>query len=227
MFANAKLRIIGILLGLGFVPVHISSSHAQIAADPLVKFGMEIAETSLGVSITELDNSRPVARKFREGDILVSYTVIVEGKPQLNKILNADSVDDLKALIRDGQKVSVTVLRPIGGEQSNYQSIELEIDALDLMRPSVVALAPQTYTKSYSTTAGDVPVPAEGEASGMIVKVHYATDRRLEASGQYSGERDLTPQPIKYGICEVSIPPNHRRGQLESPTMWDWYPAEP
>lgn len=228
MFLSTKARVIGALLGLGLVATQLSPSFSQTPADPIVKFGMEIAETNLGVRIAELDDSRPVAKKLREGDILVSYTVIVDGRQQLNKIVNAGSVDELKAMIRDGKKVSVTVLRPIGNDQSNFESLELEFDALDLMRPQVVETATVTTTKTYSTTASDPPAAlVEGEATAMIVKVHYATDRRLEANGQYSGERDSAPQPIKYGICEVSIPPNHRRGQLESPTMWDWYRPNP
>jgi esterase/lipase superfamily enzyme len=38
--------------------------------------------------------------------------------------------------------------------------------------------------------------------------------------GQYSGVRDLGPASIKYGVCEVTIPPNHKSGHVEGPKWW-------
>lgn len=220
-------RSISILLGFSLATAQLSSAFSQSPAEPIVKFGMEIVDTNLGVRIVELDGSRPVARKLREGDILVSYTVIVDGQKQLNKIVNSNSVDELKALILQGQKVNVTVLRPGGNNQNSFESLELELEAFDLMRPQTVEVAAEVTTRTYSSTERNPLELVVNEPSAMIVKVHYATDRRFEPGGQYSGERDPAQQPIKYGICEVSIPPNHRRGQLESPTMWDWYRPNP
>ena len=48
------------------------------------------------------------------------------------------------------------------------------------------------------------------------VAVYYGTDRKL-VGGQYSGERNPANNPLKYGICYVSIPPDHRIGLLEGP----------
>ncbi len=228
MFLSTTPRFVVMLLGFGWAVVQHSLAFSQHPAEPIVKFGMEIVDTNLGVRIAELDGSRPVAKKLREGDVLVSYTVVIEGEQQTKKIVSSESVDELKAFIRDGQKVSVTVLRRTANDPNSFESLEVELDALDLMRPQVVELATESVTQSYSTTASNYQLaPAEDEATPMIVKVHYATDRRLEPNGRYSGERDSAAQPIKYGICEVSIPPNHRRGQLESPTMWDWYRPNP
>jgi esterase/lipase superfamily enzyme len=55
-----------------------------------------------------------------------------------------------------------------------------------------------------------------------VVEVFYATDRKstggsapTKAYGSAWGDASL-----RYGICEVSIPHDHRMGRLESPSIW-------
>jgi len=81
------------------------------------------------------------------------------------------------------------------------------------------------YMAIYPTlqvARGPIPISREVEldVNYAIVKVYYATDRNKtgseEPSEYYGSERsDLT-----YGICEVSIPRNHKKGELESPSIW-------
>jgi len=76
----------------------------------------------------------------------------------------------------------------------------------------VGARPPATYEP-----AGAEPKPYGNYA---VVKVFYATDRRRTASFKpsqtYGGQRDI----LTYGICEVSIPRDHRMGEIERPVVW-------
>ena len=59
-----------------------------------------------------------------------------------------------------------------------------------------------------------------GEANYKVVRVNYATDRQPTGSRQpaewFGGERGT----LSYGFCDVSIPLDHRPGELESPSIW-------
>ena len=60
-----------------------------------------------------------------------------------------------------------------------------------------------------------------------VVKVHFATDRQRDlgkpATQRFSAERSSSGDSgsgISYGQCEISIPRDHRMGELESPSLW-------
>ena len=59
-----------------------------------------------------------------------------------------------------------------------------------------------------------------------VVKVHFATDRQRDlgkpAARRFSGQRSGSGDNggISYGHCEISIPRDHRMGELESPSLW-------
>lgn len=60
-----------------------------------------------------------------------------------------------------------------------------------------------------------------------VVKVHFATDRQRDlgkpAAQRFSGERSSAGASgggISYGHCDISIPRDHRMGELESPSLW-------
>ena len=59
-----------------------------------------------------------------------------------------------------------------------------------------------------------------GEPNYKVVRVNYATDRKPTGSRQpaewFGGERGT----LSYGVCDVSIPLDHRPGELESPSIW-------
>lgn len=80
---------------------------------------------------------------------------------------------------------------------------------------------PRPKTRSRppaAAAAGGDPPPA----GGVSVDVYYATDRNLVRSGEqvsYGKERAA----LTYGVVQVSVPPNHRVGELERPA---WYKLE-
>lgn len=72
--------------------------------------------------------------------------------------------------------------------------------------------------QSMTEPAGSV------EPDYAIVPVHFATDRNFTGSDipseMFGSDRAPADQPISYGICKVSIPRDHRMGELESPSIW-------
>ena len=77
------------------------------------------------------------------------------------------------------------------------------------------------------------PAPADKSAvvsNYAVVKVYFATDRQRDLgkppAQRFSGERSLTggnggsDGALSYGSCDISIPRDHRMGQLESPSLW-------
>ncbi|NHQ92338.1 alpha/beta hydrolase [Janthinobacterium lividum] len=96
---------------------------------------------------------------------------------------------------------------------------------LDALRPPV-ALPPAAPAASATQTA---PAPADKSAdvsNYAVVKVYFATDRQRDVgkppAQRFSGERNVMGGngPLSYGSCDISIPRDHRMGQLESPSLW-------
>lgn len=65
-----------------------------------------------------------------------------------------------------------------------------------------------------------IPEIPESELAYATVKVFYATDRNLTANKNPSEMFGANRSQLKYGTCEVSIPRDHRMGELESPSIW-------
>jgi esterase/lipase superfamily enzyme len=81
--------------------------------------------------------------------------------------------------------------------------------------------APRNQPTAPSHT-GPRPPPqtgAEDEKNYAIVRVYYATDRRLTANDQPAEKYGADRGTMTYGTCDVSIPRDHRMGQLESPSI--------
>ena len=66
----------------------------------------------------------------------------------------------------------------------------------------------------------DAPAAANGNKD-LVRRVFYGTDRKASGMTQpkefYGNERG---EELQLGICEVSIPPDHKMGELESPKWW-------
>ena len=76
------------------------------------------------------------------------------------------------------------------------------------------------------------PLQASMEKSALVsnyavVKVGFATDRQRDlgkpAAQRFNNERNNSSGSnagLSYGHCEISIPRDHRMGELESPSLW-------
>ncbi|MDN2710298.1 alpha/beta fold hydrolase [Janthinobacterium sp. SUN118] len=87
----------------------------------------------------------------------------------------------------------------------------------------------QRPVTAIDITPASVPTPADKSAvvsNYAVVKVYFATDRQRDvgkpAALRFSGERSTGggDAPLSYGSCDISIPRDHRMGQLESPSLW-------
>jgi esterase/lipase superfamily enzyme len=62
----------------------------------------------------------------------------------------------------------------------------------------------------------------EKAASDTVVRVFYGTDRRKidsDSKVAYSGDRSHS-ESLNLGFCDISIPPTHKTGRLETPKWW-------
>ncbi len=83
--------------------------------------------------------------------------------------------------------------------------------------PKLARKAPKTTkpkTRKFKAALSEDP-----EAKYSVVKVHYATDRNRTGLGDFTNFYGAGRSEVSYGICEVSIPRDHRMGQLEAPSM--------
>jgi esterase/lipase superfamily enzyme len=90
--------------------------------------------------------------------------------------------------------------------------------------------------------AHDASVPADGPIAGRTaeapvdqrarsvhpdreerfttIRVFYGTNRRSTGSDDPKAMYGTTGGDVSYGFCDVSIPPDHQEGELESPSIW-------
>lgn len=94
--------------------------------------------------------------------------------------------------------------------------------------PLAVMFLPEEITPVRSGLADDVAslgrvavrAPLEwGEPDYAVVRVHYGTDRTPSAPDPLPGFGPGRGELV-YGRCDVSIPRDHRMGDLESPSIW-------
>jgi esterase/lipase superfamily enzyme len=91
------------------------------------------------------------------------------------------------------------------------------------MPPTQPTTAPRVTVKGATADERHTPPAAKGEINADYAKttVFYATDRNVgdikaTAEELYGVER----AELSYGMCEVTIPREHRMGELESPSVW-------
>lgn len=58
------------------------------------------------------------------------------------------------------------------------------------------------------------------EPDYAVVRVFFATDRNLTRSEKPDEMFGVSRSDLSYGTCEVSIPRDHRMGELEGPSIW-------
>ena len=68
------------------------------------------------------------------------------------------------------------------------------------------------------------PAPTRGSAtaaSHAVVRVFFATDRRVETRRPLAFDSEPADgNQVSYGVCLVSVPRDHRMGELEGPSIW-------
>ncbi len=59
----------------------------------------------------------------------------------------------------------------------------------------------------------------DGAPDHAVMKVFFATDRELSGDRHPARQFGSVRGPLRYGHCEVSIPRDHRMGEMESPSL--------
>lgn len=67
---------------------------------------------------------------------------------------------------------------------------------------------------------GGLEQAAGPDGDYAIVRVHYATDRNITGDERPSRMYGTERSGVTYGSCYVSIPRDHRMGELEEPSIW-------
>lgn len=81
---------------------------------------------------------------------------------------------------------------------------------------------PPTPVPASRSAAETVEAAAEATAAEEVhlVEVFFGTDRVVQMQGGAVGFSSESAAEVTYGVAEVSIPPKHVTGQLESPRWW-------
>lgn len=86
------------------------------------------------------------------------------------------------------------------------------------------------FVRNISDPAGTVNIEvsqpsALGENRAVlpdaaVIKVYFAADRKLTGDADDPFGTDPSVGALQYGVCNVSIPRNHKMGELEGPVIW-------
>ncbi len=132
--------------------------------------------------------------------------------------------DELVAAGFDGR--ADTESRGVGWFLSSFEGTSRQ-DVVAAIAYLEASLRGPTGTTKTSGTHGayvaSTPTePSEPTTPYAVHLVFYATDRALReptSVGDFGGDRSKA-NVVSYGLCEVSIPRDHRMGRLESPAIW-------
>ena len=97
-------------------------------------------------------------------------------------------------------------------------------ESVQTVKVLLVNNAPRPIAYRIKVTEQIVRNSDSGKAAGhTIFRLYYATDREPAVDPRYApyfGGKPAESGALSFGICEVSIPRDHRMGRLEIPSMW-------
>jgi len=76
------------------------------------------------------------------------------------------------------------------------------------------------YASPVSGRTVATPAATETGKKYAVVRVFFATDRNLTGSEEPAAMFGVERSEMRYGFSDVSIPPGHSTGELESPSIW-------
>jgi len=82
---------------------------------------------------------------------------------------------------------------------------------------------PVFHAPAAAPAAEQAPAPAQAAAPApnyAVIKVFFATDRNLTRDTLPARKFGTQRSELSYGSCDISIPRDHRMGELESPSLW-------
>lgn len=83
-----------------------------------------------------------------------------------------------------------------------------------------VPYSPYPPVTAAEPGGAEAPAGAGGPLNYAVMKVFFATDRNLTSEREPARKFGAQRSELSYGSCDVSIPREHRMGELESPSLW-------
>jgi esterase/lipase superfamily enzyme len=95
--------------------------------------------------------------------------------------------------------------------------------------PAPEAAAPDDLPKTaLAPREGVAQVPGAAARPYTTIRVFYGTNRVPSGDRQPAKFYGTQGGPLSFGFCDVSLPPNHQSGELESPKLWKFeFRADP
>ena len=166
-------------------------------AEPLFKQALSIREKALGPDHLDVADSLDVLAGLYQ-----SQKRYAEAEPLLKRALSIRE----EAFGRNDPRISDSLYALAGLYEA--QGRTAEAGPLQSRAEAIRKKSPQMRYKMVA------------ETSYAVVKVYYATDRKKSSatnpSKTYGGDRG----ELTFGTCTVSIPRDHRMGELEAPSVW-------
>lgn len=136
-------------------------------------------------------------------------------KPELEVKASVESSEKINPesapLPEEGYYTSAEPPEPEAAVSKMEKAKPAEVPAAESAQPSAPEAAPAARIAAPATANGN---------KDLMRRVFYGTDRKASGMTQpkkfYGNERG----EFQLGICEVSIPPDHKMGELESPKWW-------
>ncbi|MBM4056223.1 MAG: alpha/beta hydrolase [Planctomycetes bacterium] len=136
-------------------------------------------------------------------------------KPELEVKASVEPSEEIKPesapLPEEGYYTSAEPPEPDAAVPKKEEAEPAEVPAAESAQPSAPEAVPAARIDALAAANGN---------KGLMRRVFYGTDRKASGMTQpkkfYGNERGK----LQLGICEVSIPPDHKMGELESPKWW-------
>jgi esterase/lipase superfamily enzyme len=161
-----------------------------------------------------------VWRPFTRSSAFGRYEVLVQLQPGTYRIIAAFGVYEVESSkfeIRSTAEANLTI---------NLQAWEFQAksDEPPKTTPRVASTLPRgsfSPPPSPSPRLAMAPPLSLGPGYQEFVNVFYVTNR-VGVAGQpaYYLDRPVIERSVSYGVCTVSIPPTHKPGRLERPSIW-------
>jgi len=211
----------------------------EAAAIPLAERYVDLVRQRYGdehpdfvTAISSLGSLYKSQRRYAEAETLMKQALAIREKDLgPNDLQVSESLDALAALYETQRRYaeaetllrrSLAIRRKALG--SDHVQVSYSLDALarvyEAEGRTVEAESLHNHAKAIRGLKPQAHYAIARQRSYAVIKVYYGTDRNRTSSTNpaeiYGGDRGK----LVLGICEVSIPRDHRMGKLEAPSIW-------
>lgn len=215
---EARLGMLARLLGLKSASVGIGTGTARALQFEITD---PVRESTSDAAMDQVLKPFIAAMEFRVNN---RYYVIRESRSAtaMKFVLSDEQLGQI------GGKAAVTAVGASGLTLSAKQTGISDLTQAFPQRLSVMFLPEEITAVRAGLAAGEselgrVPVTTAlnwVEPDYAVVRVFFGTDRNLTGSDKPDKKFGIKRSDLSYGSCEISIPRDHRMGELEAPSIW-------